>query len=142
MSRDTMDGETQKVAFTIPKIIGFAVLSSGMVFGAGVGYSQLATVSSVDKKVSKLDAKLLKIAEAQAKTAEQMNTMASANQASDKSLRTLAKLVKIQFVEQVDNQARRRPRKRSAKSEYAAKVLNVNPDNPLEGIELLEAKYE
>ncbi len=133
-----IDIETQRLGITTPKFFAIIGIVAGSLFGAGMAYSQLATKSYVTKKAKTVNSQLIQLADAQTATTQQMATLARRADSHDKHIHTIVKLVKIQFVEQVDERARRARRPRSAKSRHVAKLLQVDPDDPMAGLELLE----
>jgi hypothetical protein len=134
-----IDIETQRLGITTPKFFVIISIVAGSLFGAGMAYSQLATKSFVVKRVKTVDSQLITLVDAQTETTHQMATLARRADSHDKHIHTIVKLVKIQFVEQVDERERRTTRPRSAKSRHVAKLLQVDPDDPMAGLELLES---
>ncbi len=125
------------------KVLTIIGMVAGSLFGAGMAYSQLAGKDYVDTRVKTFDQQMIELAKAQTTTANQVGTLANRADKTDKDMDTIVKLVKIQFIEQVDERESRssrvRKRPRSAKSRRVAELLQVDPDDPMAGIELLEA---
>lgn len=140
---DPIDIETQQVKMTTPKLVALIAAVAGSLFGAGIGYAHLATEDYVDKRAKTVDEQLMKLATAQTEAIAVVTILAGRADKHDKDIGTLVKLAKISFVEQVDEReartkrARRRPR--SAKSRHVAQLLKLDPDDPMAGLELLEA---
>lgn len=136
-SEPPIDFTKQKWAVTGPKLIGAAVTLLIM----GAAYTQLAPKSYVDETTKATDLKLAALAEAQTATAEQVKSLAESTVKTDKRMDLVVRLVKLQYIEHVDaeeSRPKRRKKPRSSKAKRIAKALQIDPDDPLAGLELLE----
>lgn len=135
--------EPRKFGLSGGSMMAIVAVICGSLFGAGAATSQLASEDYVDKKAATLDAALLKLADAQIATVQVVGTLATRQDGTDKSMKTMGRLMKIQFIDHIDMQEARSPRAkrrpRSAKSRHIARLLQLDPDNPMAGLELLEA---
>ncbi len=140
---EPIDLETQRLGITTPKLFALMGAVACALFCSGMAYSQLATEDYVDTRAKTVDGQLMELAKAQTASSEQITALGARDDTHEKDIGTIVKLVKIQFVEQVDEReargprARRRPR--SAKSRRVAELLQLDPDDPMAGLELLEA---
>lgn len=137
MSRNTaIDIESQKFALTGPKMFGGATLIAAAV----VAYTQLATVSYVDAKHAEVQETVDSLATNQAETHNQIADLAKSHERQAKRMKLLVKLSAAQYLESMDEGDRRRGRHpRSSKARKLAEALQLDPNDPLAGIELTEA---
>lgn len=139
-SEPPIDLIKQKWAMTGPRIIGGAVTLLLM----GAAYTQLAPKSYVDENTKATDAKIAALADAQAKTAEQVKSLAESTKKTDKRMNLIARLVAVQYIDHVDAEEsrpkRQRKKPRSSKANRMAKALQIDPDDPLAGLELVEGE--
>ena len=133
-SKPPIDFINQKWALTGPRLIGAAVTLLIM----GAAYTQLAPKSYVDETAKATDLKLAALAEAQTKTAKQVELLAKSTEKTDKRMDLIVRLVSAQYIEHVDiTESRRRKKPRSSKAKRMAIALQIDPDDPLAGMELL-----
>ncbi len=127
----------QLFATTLPKYVALIVLCCT----ATLGYTQVATTEYVDAADTATDKKIAALAEAQTATAAQVKSLAESTAKTDKRMNLIVRLVKIQYIEHVDAEEalpkRQRNRPRSSKAKRIAAALQIDPDDPLAGLELL-----
>lgn len=137
-SEPPIDAIKQKWAFTGPKLIGGAVAMLLM----GAAYTQLAPKAYVDETAKATDLKLAALADAQTKTDEQMRVLVESNAKTDKRMKVVMRLVSAQYIDHVDAEEstprRRRKKPRSSKAKRMAAALQIDPDDPLAGLEFIE----
>lgn len=138
-----IDWQKQRFGVTGPGLFAGATMLAISV----VAYTQLATESYVNVKHTEVTASMAKQAEANADTAEQVKALAEHQAKTNKRMGLVVRLVSAQYIAQVDegeqphHRARRSggpPRPRSAKANRVAKALQIDPDDPLAGLELTE----
>ena len=130
--RPTIDAEKQKVAFTMPKL---AALMVAVAIGT-IAYTQLATVHYVDEKHAAVMQTVNELASSQTNTQDQIGEMAETQKRQDRRLKLLVKLTAAQYLQTADE----RPARDSTRAKdvrKVAKALNMDPDDPLAGVELL-----
>lgn len=137
MSNSTIPMETQKWAFTMPKFIAIIGSTCTAVAIATAAYTQLATEAYVDNKHAAVTAQIEALATAQKETTRTMNRLAEERADTDRRLGLVVKLVSAQYIEQVDQTEGRDRKPMSARAREAAKLLKVDPDDPLAGVELI-----
>lgn len=129
----------QKWAVTGPRLIGAAVTLLLM----GAAYTQMAPKSYVDATAKATDLKIAALAEAQTATAAQVKSLAESTAKTDKRMNLVVRLVSAQYIDHVDAEEsaprRQRNRPRSSKAKRMAAALQIDPDDPLAGLELVES---
>lgn len=137
-SEPPIDFIKQKWAVTGPRLIGAALTLLLM----GAAYTQLAPKSYVDETAKATDLKLATLAEAQTATAAQVKSLAESTTKTDKRMNLIGRLVSAQYIDHVDAEEARprgqRNKPRSSKAKRMAAALQIDPDDPLAGLELVE----
>lgn len=136
-SRKPIALETQGVTWTIPRIASAFVAVTVASAIAGMAYAQLATVKYVNAKHAEVSAQIAALADAQSTTSDHIAEMAGQKEDSDRRMRLLVRLVSAQYIEQV-NEAGETHRPRSTRARRAADLLQVDPDDPLAGLEIVD----
>ncbi len=138
-SERPIDFNKQKWAMTGPKLIGAAVTLLIM----GAAYTQLAPKSYVDETAKSTDLKIGALADAQTETAEQVKSLAESIAKTDNRMNLVVRLVSAQYIDHVDAEEsaprRQRNKPRSNRAKRMAKALQIDPDDPLAGLELLQS---
>ncbi len=142
MNRTTaIDIEKQKFAMTMPRM---AIMFTAVAI-CSVAYTQLATRSYVDEKHDAVVATMGALAKSQQTAQDQMDQSAKARKEDTKKLKLLVRLTSVMYMEHLDeaeSKPKHRRPQRSAKARKIAAALQMDPDDPLAGVELLSDALE
>ncbi len=137
-SQRPIDFSTQRFTSTLPKYL----VAGAVIVSLTVGWTKVATTDYVNKKAEVADAKFAKMAVAQTETATHVKTLANAQAETDKRMKLVVRLVSAEYIAHVDEAEarpkRRRNRPMSSKAKRVAAALQIDPADPLAGLELLE----
>ena len=129
--RPVIDLGKQLLATTLPKYL----TGGAVIVALTIGWTEVATTSDVDAKFTTL-------AEAQTVTAKQVQTLADAQKKTDGRMKLIVRLVSAQYVEHVDAEEHRTSGRHSQvmsrKAKRVAAALQVDPNDPLAGLELFD----
>ena len=134
-----IDAGKTKIALAGPQLIWAA----GVVAMCSVGWTQLAPRAYVDENTKATDAKIAALATAQLQSVEQIKGLEEASAKQHKRMGLVVRLVSAQYVDRIDEaeappaRGRRASKPpRSAKAKRVARALQLDPDDPLAGLEL------